>query len=78
MTRGERNIQWIERCCRVPEGKDVGQQVRLRGWQKAELLKLYDSPTSLFIISFGRKNGKTALVAFIVLLHTVAPEAAPN
>ena len=78
MTRGERNIAWIERCCRVPEGSDVGQPVRLREWQRAELRKLYDSPTSLFIISFGRKNGKTALVAFIVLLHTVGPEAVPN
>lgn len=78
MTRGERNIAWIERCCRIPEGKGVGEAVRLRGWQRDELRKLYDSPTSQFIISFGRKNGKTALVAFIVLLHTVGPEAIPN
>ena len=78
MTRGERNIAWIESHCRVPEGPDVGSPVRLREWQKAELRKLYDSQTSLFIISFGRKNGKTALVAFIVLLHTVGPEAVPN
>lgn len=78
MTRAERNIRWVEAMCRVPEGPDVGKPVRLREWQKAELRKLYDSPTSLFIISFGRKNGKTALVAFIVLLHTVGPEAVPN
>lgn len=78
MTRGERNIQWIESFCRIPEGHDVGKPVVLREWQRAELRKLYDSPTSLFIISFGRKNGKTALVAFIVLLHTVGPEAIPN
>ena len=78
MTRGERNIRWIEAHCRVPEGKGVGEPVKLREWQRAELRKLYDSPTSLFIISFGRKNGKTALVAFIVLLHTCGPEAVPN
>ena len=42
MTRGERNIAWIERCCRIPEGKGVGEAVRLRGWQRDELRKLYD------------------------------------
>lgn len=61
--------------CRVPEGKDRGQPVRLRDWQVAELRRLYDSPTRTFIVSFGRKNGKTALIAFLVLLHLCGPEA---
>jgi len=42
------------------------------------LIRLYDSPTRTFILSFGRKNGKTALIAFIVLLHTCGPEAVGN
>ena len=78
MTRGERNIGWIEAYCLVPEGKDVGKPVRLREWQKRELRRLYDTDTRTFIVSFGRKNGKTALIAFIVLLHTCGPEAVPN
>lgn len=77
-TRGERNCAWIEKYCRVPEGKHVGQAVKLRTWQRAEICKIYDSPTRLAILSFGRKNGKTALVAFLLLLHLVGPEAVAN
>jgi len=74
-TRGERNAAWVEQFCRVPEGKDRGKRVVLRDWQVAEFLRLYDTPTRTFILSFGRKNGKTALIAFLVLLHLCGPEA---
>ncbi|NVP55973.1 terminase [Rhizobium sp. DBTS2] len=79
-TRAERNIKWIERYCRVPEGRHVGQPVRLREWQRKEIRKIYDNPagTRRAIISFGRKNGKTALASFLLLLHTCGPEARPN
>lgn len=80
LTRAERNIAWIEEFCRIPEGKDVGKTVRLRQWQKDELRKIYDNPhgTRRAIISFGRKNAKTTLAAFLLLLHTCGPEARPN
>lgn len=78
LTRGERNALWVETYCRVPEGKLRGKPVRLRDWQVNEFRKIYDSPTSLIILSFPRKNGKTALIAFIVLLHTCGPEADPG
>lgn len=79
-TRAERNISWIEDYCRVPEGKDVGKPVKLRDWQRRELTRIYDNPhgTRRAILSFGRKNGKTALSAFILLLHLCGPEARPN
>lgn len=79
-TRGERNIAWVETYCRIPEGRDVGKPVRLREWQKAELRRIYDNPagTRRAILSFGRKNGKTALSSFIMLLHLCGPEARPN
>jgi phage terminase large subunit-like protein len=79
-TRGERNIDWIETYCRIPEGRDVGQPVRLRPWQKKELCRIYDNPagTRRAILSFGRKNAKTTLAAFILLLHVCGPEAQPN
>ncbi|WP_040673472.1 terminase large subunit [Nitratireductor indicus] len=79
-SRAERNIRWIETHCRVPEGKLVGQPVRLRPWQRDEIRKIYDNPhgTRRAIISFGRKNGKTALAAFLLLLHLCGPEARPN
>ena len=80
LTRAERNIRWVETLCRVPEGRDVGKPVRLREWQKEELRRIYDNPhgTRRAILSFGRKNGKTALSAFICLLHLCGPEARAN
>lgn len=79
-TRAERNIAWVEAHCRIPEGADVGKPVRLREWQKSELRKIYDNKygTRRAILSFGRKNGKTALAAFILLLHLAGPESKPN
>lgn len=80
MTRAERNIAWIERFCRIPEGKDVGKAVRLRDWQKREIRKIYDNPhgTRTAIVSFGKKNAKTTLAAFLLLLHLSGPEAVRN
>jgi phage terminase large subunit-like protein len=72
------NIRWIEEHCRVPEGKLVGQPVKLRKWQRDLLLQIYGTPTRRAIISFGRKNGKTALSAFLLLLHLCGPEARAN
>lgn len=79
-TRSERNIRWVETYCRVPEGRDVGKPVKLREWQRAELRRIYDNPagTRRAIISFGRKNGKTAISAFLLLLHLCGPEARAN
>lgn len=76
--RGARNIAWIEAHCRVPEGRLVGQPFKLRPWQRREIRRIYDTPTRRAIISFGRKNGKTALAAVLTLLHLVGPEARPN
>ena len=79
-SRAARNIAWIERYCRVPEGQHVARPVKLRAWQRRELVKIYDNPhgTRRAIISFGRKNGKTALASFLLLLHLCGPEALPN
>lgn len=74
LTRGERNIRWIERFLRIPEGKFVGKRVKLRSWQKKIIRGIYDTPTRRAIISFGRKNAKTTLSAMLLLLHLVGPE----
>lgn len=79
-TRGDRNIEWIEKYCCVPEGLDLGKPVKLRIWQRREIRKIYDNPngTRRAIISFGRKNGKTALAAFLLLLHLCGLEKRYN
>lgn len=78
LTRGERNIAWIESLCRIPEGKFVGKPVKLTKHQRRWIIRIYDSPTRTFILSMARKNAKTALAAFLLLLHTCGPEARPN
>lgn len=73
-------IRWIERHCRVPEAMALGKQVELREWQRGCIRKIYDNPhgTRQAILSFGRKNGKTALSAFLLLLHLCGPAAQAN
>ena len=77
-SRAERNIWWIERYCRIPEGKLVGKPVKLTAEQKRWIREIYDSPTRRFILSMARKNAKTALSAFLLLLHLAGPEARAN
>jgi len=81
ITRGERNIRWIEKHCRVPSGDfGVGQPVKMHRFQRDFILDVYNNPfgTRTGIFSVGRKNGKSALIAFLILLHLVGPEAKPN
>jgi len=77
-SRGQRNIRWIEDHCYIPEGKFVGQPVKLTTKQKSWVRQIYDTPTRTFILSMGRKNAKTAFSAFLLLLHIAGPEARPN
>ncbi len=78
--RSRRNIRWIEKHCRIPEGKFVGKPVRLRVWQKRDLRKIYDNPagTRTAILSYARKNAKTTFSAFLLLLHLCGPEHKKN
>lgn len=77
-SRGERNAEWIESHCRIPDGKLVGQPVRLTDAQKSWIHQIYDTPTRTFILSMARKNAKTATSAFLLLLHLCGPEAKHN
>jgi len=56
----------------------VGQHVRLTTKQKKWIKRIYDSTTRMFILSMARKNAKTALASFLLLLHLCGPEARPN
>lgn len=76
--RSERNIAWVEKHCRIPEGKLVGKPVRLTEEQKGWFRDTYDSPTRTLILSVGRKNAKTATASFFLLLHLCGPEARQN
>lgn len=73
-------IRFIETYCHVPDGAKVGAPFMLERFQKRFILEVYDNPhgTALAILSIARKNGKTALIACLVLAHLVGPEARRN
>jgi phage terminase large subunit-like protein len=76
--RAQRVADFIEQFLVVPEGKDVGKPVVLRDWQLEFIDKVYSTPTRRAILSMGRKNGKSALSAMMLLAHLAGPEALPN
>ena len=80
LTRGERVIAFISRYCLIPSGAKVGQPIKLEPFQKRFILAVYDNKTGTkrAYLSIGRKNGKTALIACILLAHLVGPEAKRN
>lgn len=79
-TRAERNIRWAEENLRIPEGKFVGQPLKMARFMRDDFKAIYDNPngTRRAIISRGRKNAKTTESAIILLLHLCGPEARPN
>jgi phage terminase large subunit-like protein len=81
-TRGEKVVAFIETYCLQPEGDEgkVGAPMRLEEFQKKFILEIYDNPyrTHSAYLSIARKNGKTALIAAILLAHLVGPEAVQN
>lgn len=83
MTRGEKVCAFIERYCRVPSGSigaSVGTPIKLADFQRKFILEIYDNPhgTRRAYLSLARKNGKTALIACLLLAHLVGPEATQN
>ena len=80
MTRGEKICAFIEHYCLIPEGAQVGQPIRLMKFQRKFILDVFDNPhgTSRAYLSVARKNGKSALIAAILLVHLVGPEARQN
>jgi phage terminase large subunit-like protein len=82
--RARRVIQFIERLI-VPSGIGAGGPLRLRPWQQAFFRDVYEPKqrngrrvVRRAVLSVGRKNGKSALTAALVLAHLVGPEAIRN
>jgi len=79
-SRGDRVIAFIHRYCLVPEGSLLGKPLVLQEFQKDFIRAVYDNPagTSRAYLSIARKNGKTGLIACLLLAHLVGPEAHQN
>lgn len=80
LTRGQKVCAFIERYCLAPEGDQIGKPMKLEPFQRKFVLEIYDNPyrTHSAYLSIARKNGKTALIAAILLAHLVGPEAVQN
>lgn len=80
MSRAARVIAFLERHCPTPDGQHVGKPMRLAEFQKQFLRDVYDNPagTRRAILSVSRKNGKSGLIAGLLLVHLVGPEAKQN
>lgn len=80
MSRGARVIRFIEAYCKAPEGEHVGKPIKLAPFQKKFINAIYNNKqgTRRAYLSIARKNGKTALIAGILLAHLVGPEAKLN
>lgn len=68
----------------MPTGIGAGENFKLRPWQKRFINKVYGKTrnnrrvVTQAILSIARKNGKTALIAGLVLVHLVGPESILN
>lgn len=80
MTRAGAVIEFIERYCLTPDGAQVGQPMLLADFQRVFIHAVYDNPdkTRRAYLSIARKNGKTGLIAGLLLAHLVGPEAKQN
>jgi len=80
ITRGEKVCAFIETYLTAPEGDDVGKSLKLEPFQKKFIVEIYDNPyvTHSAYLSIARKNGKSALIAGILLAHLCGPEAVQN
>lgn len=80
----EKVVKFIEDFCRAPDGKYVGQPIKLRDRQKSFLGKLYRLNRQgrrivrRAILSMARKNGKSALTGCLLLTHLLGPCAIRN
>jgi phage terminase large subunit-like protein len=69
-------IAFIERYCRTPEGPSIGKPIRLAPYQLRFIRAVYGArkgPIRLAILSTGKKNGKTTLIACLLLAHLCGP-----
>lgn len=80
LTRGQKVCAFIHKYVLSPEGQHIGRPIALEPFQVKFILDIYDNPvgTHTAYLSIGRKNGKTALIAAILLAHICGPEAVQN
>jgi phage terminase large subunit-like protein len=80
LSRSDRVIAFIHSLT-ITAGSHAGRSFELRPWQIAIIREIYAEdatgrrPVRTAVLSFGRKNGKTALAAALALAHLSGPES---
>ena len=64
---------WAEKTLRVPFGLLMGQPFKIPGWQRDWLTNALAPGIREAALSCGRKNGKSGLIAALILAHMVGP-----
>jgi phage terminase large subunit-like protein len=68
--RADKVIDFIHHFCRVPEGRHVGKPIKLLPFQTDFIRAVYGNRrVRRAYLSIARKNGKSALIACLVLAH---------
>ena len=80
LSRADKVIAFVHKFCLVPEGELIGKPVKLLPFQERFIRDVYDNPygTHTAILSIARKNGKTSIIACLLLAHLCGPEAVQN
>ena len=78
LTLGQKIIVFVEWRVPVPEGKLIGETISLLPFQRDFILAAYDERVRRAILSTSRKNGKTTLIASLILAHLVGPASIKN
>ena len=80
MIRGEKICTFIEYYVLISEGAQLDQSMTLMKFQKQFILDVNNNwhGTNRAYLSVAGKNGKSVLIAAVVLAHAVGPEANQN
>ena len=71
MTHDQKICVFIEAYRLIPEGAQIGKPIQPRKFQRKFILNVFDNPhgTGRAYLSVARKNGKSSLIAEILLGH---------
>ena len=80
LSRAEKVMAFAEAYLVVPDGIKRGQPLHLEDFQEAFIYAVFDNhvPTTTAILSVARRNGKTFIIAIIILAFLVGPLAVRN
>ena len=70
--------KWAERYLKIPEPPKLGQNFVIDDWQLEFLRGFFDRKVRRALLSIGRKNGKSALIAILLLGYLIGPFAEKN